>query len=161
MSIKQEYPAFPTWDWKSYDGTKNVDITEFIRKNLDADFYVGTDSQNYRKGKKHCVFTTVLVAYRKGKGGNIILHTDKTPYMEHLRQRLLLEAMRSLETGWFIEGLIKKNSVVTIHLDVNENLRYKSAQYKDELVGLVMAQGFKAQWKPYSWAASGVADAKT
>lgn len=161
MSVKNEYPEFSSWEWKSYDGTQKVDIQNFIKSNLDADFYIGTDSQNYQRGKKHCIFTTVVVAYRKGRGGSIVLHTDKTNYMEHLRQRLLLEAMRSLETGWCVEKLIKKNSIVTIHLDVNENLKYKSAQYKDELVGLVMAQGFKAQWKPYSWAASGVADSKT
>lgn len=161
MSIKQDYPPFATWKWKSYDGTQDVDVNEFVNRNLGADFYVGTDSQNYRKGKRSCVYTSVLVAYRKGKGGNVILHSDKTAYQEHLRLRLLTEAMRSLETAWFLSGLIPKNNIVTIHLDVNDSLKYKSGQYKDELVGMIMAQGFKCAHKPYSWAASGVADAKT
>lgn len=161
MSIKQEYPLFSTWAWKSYDGTNSVNVQEFVRANLDADFYVGTDSQNYRKGKRHCTFTTVLVAYRRGKGGSVILHSDKTAYQEHLRLRLLTEAMRSLETAWFLSGLIPKQNIVTIHLDVNDSVKYKSGQYKDELVGMIMAQGFKCAHKPYSWAASGVADAKT
>jgi predicted RNase H-related nuclease YkuK (DUF458 family) len=161
MAIKNEYPPFTSWEWKSYDGKNKVDVAEWVQKNLDATFYVGTDSQNYRKGKRLCVFTTVLIAYRKGKGGSVILHSDKTPYMEHLRQRLLIEAMRSLETAWWLQARINPKDVVTIHLDVNENLKYKSAQYKEELVGMVIAQGFNAAWKPNSWAASGVADAKT
>lgn len=171
-SIKQEYPLFPSWEWKSYDGKSKINLNEFIKSNSDADFFIGTDSQNYRKGKRVCCFTTVLVAYRKGKGGTVILHSDKTPYMEHLRQRLLIEAMRSLETGWFLSSILPKKkdkdgqiipneNIVTIHLDVNDSLKYKSGQYKDELVGMVMAQGFKAAWKPNGWAASGVADAKT
>ena len=161
MAVKNEYPPFISWEWKSYDGKNKVDPVEFINKHSDAQFFVGTDSQNYRKGKRLCVFTTVLIAYRKGKGGSVILHSDKTSYMEHLRQRLLIEAMRSLETAWWLQTKINNESIVTIHLDVNENLKYKSAQYKDELVGMVMAQGFNAAWKPNSWAASGVADAKT
>lgn len=162
MSIKHDYPPFATWEWKNYDGDRKVDVAEFIKNNLDADFFIGTDSQNYRKNKKVCCFTTVLVAYRKGRGGTIIIHSDKTPFIEQarLRQRLLLEAMRSLETAWFVDSLINKQSVVTIHLDVNDSLRHKSGQYKDELVGLVMGQGFNAAWKPNGWASSNVADSR-
>lgn len=161
LAPKNDYPLFTTWDWKTYDGHNVVNIKDFMDFKKDCEFFVGTDSQNYRKGKKHCIFTTVLIAYSRGKGGSIIIHTDKTPYMEHLRQRLLLEAMRSLETAWYIDSAIKKTSAVTIHLDVNGNLKYKSALYKDELVGLVMAQGYKCIHKPNAWAASSVADTKT
>lgn len=158
---KPDYPPFQDWEWRSYDGKEKVDIRSFMESKKNCQFFVGTDSQNYRKNKRCCVFTTVIIAYTLGKGGSIILHSDKMPYMEHLRQRLLLEAMRSLETAWFIDSVVKKNSVVTIHLDVNGNLRYKSAQYKDELVGMIMAQGYKCIHKPNAWAASSVADAKT
>jgi len=161
ISQNMDYPLFATWTWKSYDGKTSVNIRDFMDSKKDSQFFVGTDSQNYRKNKRCCIFTTVLIAYNMGKGGSIIVHSDKTNYMEHLRQRLLLEAMRSLETAWYIDSIVKKNSVVTIHLDVNGNLRYKSAQYKDELVGMVMAQGYKCIHKPNAWAASSVADTKT
>lgn len=155
-----EYPPFIEWEWKSYDGQKTIDLKEFMEKHRDSEIFVGTDSQNYRKKEKRCVFTTVIIAYKRGKGGNVIMHSDKTGYIDALRQRLLLEAMRSLETAWFIGPLIKKETVVTIHLDVNSNLKYKSSQYKDELVGLVMAQGFNCIHKPNAWAASSCADSR-
>lgn len=157
---KQGYPDFSTWQWVSYDGKQKADIKEFMAKYSDRDFYVGTDSQNY-KNKRNCVFTTVLIAYKRGHGGTIIRHSDKTAYVEHLRQRLIIEAMRSLETAWYIDSICNKQSVVTIHLDVNENRKYKSSQYCQELVGLVMAQGYNCTHKPNSWAASTCADAKT
>jgi predicted RNase H-related nuclease YkuK (DUF458 family) len=161
MSLKNEYPSFDTWKWKNYDETKVVSIKDFVEEHIHSDFYIGTDSQNYKKKKGCCTFTTALVAYNKGKGGSVILHSDTTGYMQHLRQRLLIEAMRSLESAWFLSSLLPEDRVITIHLDVNENTKYKSSKYKDELVGMVMAQGFKCAHKPYSWAASGVADAKT
>ena len=158
---KKDYPEFASWEWQTYTGHSHTTIQAFLDAHRDAEFFIGTDSQNYRKKKRVCVFTTVLIAYHRGKGGQIIMHTDTTPYMEHLRQRLMLEAMRSLETAWFIDGLIKPTTPICIHLDVNANLRYKSSQYKDELVALIMAQGYRAAHKPYAWASSSVADSKT
>lgn len=167
---QSEYPPFSQWVWKSYDGKKNRNIDEFIKQHEDAQFYIGTDSQQ-RKDK--CVFTTVLIGYRMGRGGAIILHSDKTSKYESLRQRLLMEAMRSLELAWYLDGKIPSDTFMAIHLDVNENLKWKSAKYKGELVGMVMAQGFvsgrdkysksnrRVFWKPDAWAANSVADRKT
>ena len=158
---KAGYPEFSTWGWQTYTGHKPTTIKEFLDAHKADEFFIGTDSQNYRKKKRVCVFTTVLIAYHRGKGGQIIMHTDTTPYMEHLRQRMMLEALRSLETAWHIDSLIKTTTPICIHLDVNANLRYKSSQYKDELVALIMAQGYTAAHKPHAWASSSVADSKT
>lgn len=157
---KTEYPPFAEWKWKRYDGHKKADIDEFIETHRNEMFFIGTDSQNYLKRKKICVFTTVLIAYKMGKGGAIITHTDRVACLDSLRQRLLLEAMRSLETAWYLDSKVASENIIGIHLDVNSNLRYKSAKYKDELVGLVAAQGFNALVKPDAWAASSVADSK-
>jgi len=159
-SNKIEYPPFGEWNWRRYDGHKKADIDEFIKYHKDDMFFIGTDSQNYLKRKKICVFTTVLIAYKMRRGGAIITHTDRTPCMASLRQRLLLEAMRSLETAWYLDSKVDSKNIIGIHLDVNSNLKYKSAQYKEELVGLVAAQGFNALTKPDAWAASCVADSK-
>jgi predicted RNase H-related nuclease YkuK (DUF458 family) len=133
-SKKQEYEPFENWKWKTYTG-KKYDIDEFIKENNS-------------------------IAYEKGRGGKVLTHTDTKPFMSHLRQRLLIEAMRSLECAWYLSSKLPEDNVLTIHLDVNENLRYKSSKYKDELVGMVMGQGFNAVWKPNSWASSSVADSK-
>lgn len=156
---KAEWPSFSEWKWRSYDGKREVDIDFFVKSRAKDLFFIGTDSQNYSK-KKTCVFTTVLIAYKSKKGGVIINHKKRVDFMDSLRQRLLMEAMLSLEVAWYLDQKIPKESIVGIHLDVNRNLKYKSGQYKDELVGMVMGQGFKALVKPDAWAASSVADAK-
>jgi len=155
------YKPFDEWAWRSYDGKNKVDILEFIKsKNKDNLFFIGTDSQNYSK-KRICLFTSVLIAYRMKMGGSVVLHRDSVPYMDSLRQRLLMEAMRSLEVGWWLTQHIPMENVIGIHLDVNQSLKFKSGQYKDELIGLVASQGFRALVKPDAWAASSVADSKT
>jgi predicted RNase H-related nuclease YkuK (DUF458 family) len=155
---KWSYPIFSEWEWESYDGKNKILIDDFLKKHQQSNvsFYIGTDSQTY--GHK-CVMTTVLIAYKLGRGGNIIVHSQKLPSFDNLRQRLLGEAMRSLETAWYIDPKIDKNPII-IHLDVNPDLNYRSGQYKDELVGLIMAQNFLVSTKPNSWAATKVADAK-
>ena len=151
------YAPFDQWKWRNYDGTATVSIDDFIAKHIDDFFFIGTDSQNYTK-RRSCTFTSVLIAYTLGKGGAVILHRDRTPFMSHLRQRLLMEAMRSLEVAWYTSKKIPANSVIEVHLDVNPSLKYKSGQYRDELVGLVAAQGFAVAVKPMSFAASKCAD---
>lgn len=162
MSDKKErwgYGSFETWQWRSYDGKRVVNVNEFIEAHKGDLFFIGTDSQNYSK-KHACIFTTVLIGYKMHHGGSVIIHRDKVPYMEALRQRLLMEAMRSLEAAWYLDKQISDKNVIGIHLDVNKNLRFKSAKYKNELVGLVTSQGFNASVKPDAWAASCTADKK-
>lgn len=151
------YAPFQDWEWRSYDGKDVIDIAEFIKNNDDCLFFIGTDSKNYPKNRR-CVFTTALIAYRIGKGGAVIMHRDKTDFMDQLRPRLLMEAMRSLETAWYLDGKLPSRNIITIHLDVNKDLKFKSGKYKDELLGMVIAQGFKTIVKPDSWASSSVAD---
>jgi len=157
---KWGYRPFSEWIWKNYDGTDRVIVRDFVKsKSEDTYFMIGTDSQNYSK-RSMCTFTTVLIAYNLGRGGSVILHRDRVSYIPNLRQRLLLEAMRSLEVAWNVDSLISSKNIIEIHLDINSNIKFKSGQYKEELVGLVAAQGYKAIIKPYAFAASKAADRK-
>lgn len=153
------YSPFEEWAWKNYDGDKKVEIDDFLLGHQEDFFMVGTDSQNY-SSKRMCVFTTVIIAYKLGRGGSVILHRDKSPFIQALRQRLLMEAMRSLEAAWYMDRKIPSKNIIEIHLDVNPNLDFRSGQYKDELISLVSSQGFRALIKPHAFAASGVADRK-
>jgi predicted RNase H-related nuclease YkuK (DUF458 family) len=45
-----------------------------------------------------------------------------------------------------------------VHIDANPVERHKSSAYVQDLVGLVVSQGFRAVIKPDSWAASRAAD---
>lgn len=149
------YPPFAEWIWKSYDNLKVVSIDDFIKLHLDAEFYIGTDSQT-AKGK--CTLTTALIGYHWGKGGSVIIHTQKLTNFQSLRQKLIAEAMRSLETAWYVDPKIPEHSNIVIHVDVNSNLKWESGQYRDELVGMIVAQGFQLSIKPDAWGSSKVAD---
>jgi len=151
------YSPFTEWKWKSYDNTEFVSIDEFIADHKVDDIFIGTDSQT-EKGK--CTLTTALIAYRWGTGGSIIIHTQRVPSFASLRQKLVAEAMRSLETAWYVNPKISTENVLVIHLDINSNLKWQSGQYRDELVGMIAAQGFLCKSKPDAWAASSVSDRK-
>ena len=149
-----QYPDFKTWKWKTYSGV-NSNIEEFVKKYYERNFYIGTDSQII---KNKCVFTSVIVAHAKS-GGSILIHKDKVDVIKGLRQRLLMEAFRSLEVAWYIDSIYPDSGPsINIHLDINSSLKYKSGKYHDELVGLVMGQNYSVSVKPDSWAASKIAD---
>lgn len=158
ISVANKYPSFTEWTWRTYDGTQIVDPEIFVKDNKETQFFIGTDSQIY---KDKTIYTTVIVAYKMGHGGKIILHSDKTENPSSLRHRLLMEAMRSLEAAYFVNNHIPSQSKISVHLDVNQNLKWKSGRYKEELVGLVVAQGFSVATKPNAWASSSVADSRT
>jgi len=164
------FEPFEDWVWKQYESSQDADLNAFVERNKDAMFFIGTDSQNYSKSNK-CVFTSVVIAYRLGKGGTIIRHTDKRPMIpvEALSSRLTVETQRSIEICQFLENKLLELSdddndymknIVGISIDVSSDLKNKSGRYKDMLVGLVMAYGYNALVKPDSWASSTVADRK-
>jgi len=157
MKENRSYAKFDEWIWKDFDGKKRVNIDEFIANHPDCFFIIGTDSQNHNK-RRQCVFTSVLIAYTLGRGGAVIMHRDRVALIDSLRQRLLLEAMRSLEVAWHLDSRVNDKNIIEVHLDVNSNLKWRSAQYKEELVGLVVSQGFSAVLKPNAFGASKVAD---
>lgn len=154
------YPPFTEWEWKSYDNVNTVSVDEFVIRSLNVrltrpEFFIGTDSQT-RKGKT--TLTTALIAYHRGRGGSVIIHSQKLPNFPSLRQKLIAEAMRSLETAWYVNPLIPEESNIVIHVDVNSNINIRSGQYRDELVGMIMSQNFSCHVKPNAWGASKVAD---
>jgi len=155
------YPPIEDWKWRSYDGKKEVNIDDFIKDHIDDDFYIGTDSQVH--GMSRTNFTTALIAYRRGTGGYIICFNQKTSDKGNMRPRLLSEAMRSLTAAYYLDSKIPKDAVITIHLDVNANTKFKSHSCKEELVGIIMSQGkrFRPVWKPDSWGSSKAADRRT
>ena len=154
---RKDYPEFSEWLWRDYFG-KEIDLTGFINNHPDTTtFFVGTDSRVFGK---RIVYTSVIVAYRQGKGGAIVFHRAKVESKDGIRRRLLMEAMRSIECAWFLDSVIKDTSDVMIHLDVNSNLKYESSSYLNELVGLVVSQGFSVRHKPDAWAATQAAHSK-
>jgi len=172
--VQDRYPPFEEWVWKGFGNSKEANIDEFVEANWKRGraFHIGSDSKDY--GKK-TLFATALIAHHPYGGGTAIFHKDKTMLFPSLRQKLVMEAFRTLEVAWYLDQILPPEARIRIHVDFNDSIRYKSGQYKEELVGMIMAQGYVPYrdiknkedhprivfWKPHSWAASSVADKKT
>ena len=73
-----------------------------------------------------------------------------------LRQRLMREVWLSVDLGLRLHPVVPGE--LTVHMDANPVVTHRSSAYVQELVGLVVSQGFRAQVKPGSWAATHAAD---
>ena len=139
--------------WKTLAEVDVPDIIQFVKDATAAgqEVHIGTDSlQSGRKTE----FVTVVVIHTPSKGGRVVYCRDRVPRIASLRQRLLEEVWRSVRLAMSFPGETK----LTVHIDANPDTKYMSSRYLQELTGLVVGQGFKALWKPDSWAASHAAD---
>jgi predicted RNase H-related nuclease YkuK (DUF458 family) len=141
--------------WKTLGETKIPDILQFVveaSKDGQA-VHIGTDS--LQRGRL-TQFVTVVVILTPQKGGRVAYRREVVPRITSLRERLLTEVWKSVDLGLQFTSIVEGD--LTVHIDANPVVAYKSSAYVQELVGLVVGQGFKALIKPESWAASHAAD---
>lgn len=145
--------------WKTMHGRRPVDLKAEIRalmlEDPNREFVIGTDSQN---SKSRTEYITVVIVLQPGKGGRCFFARERVPRIRSLRERLLKEAWMSVELGMELNDVIPDASRLTIHIDANPDTKFKSSDVVQEMVGLVLGQGFGAVTKPDAWAASHAAD---
>ena len=141
--------------WKTLGEIKIPDILAFVAEaSRDGQaVHVGTDS--LQRGRL-TQFVTVVVVLTPRKGGRVAYRREVVPRIASLRERLLQEVWKSVDLGLQFSPVVKGD--LTVHIDANPVVAHKSSAYVQELVGLVVGQGFKALIKPESWAASHAAD---
>lgn len=141
--------------WVTYTGQRIQDIVQWVQQNSQEGqpVHIGTDSL---QTKRYTQFVTVVVILKPGKGGRIAYSREVVPRINSLRERLLKETWRSVTLG--LECTAQVPGELTIHIDANPVAVHKSSQFVQELVGMVVGQGFQALIKPESWAASHCAD---
>jgi predicted RNase H-related nuclease YkuK (DUF458 family) len=141
--------------WKTLNEVKIPDIREFVRDASRAGqaVHVGTDSLQTGRFTQ---FVTVVVVLTPMKGGRVAYRREIVPRITSLRERLLTEVWKSVDLGLQFTPIVPGE--LTVHIDANPVVAHKSSRYVQELVGLVVGQGFKALIKPESWAASHAAD---
>jgi uncharacterized protein len=148
--------------FKDSDG-KDITLEEInalISSDHEYEVFVGSDSQCHKKAKG-VIYVTCIVLYKKGKGGRIFLAKDKEKYANSLKDRLQKEVWRSLEVAFELKKILPSNVDITVHVDVNKDKKYKSADFGQEFISTVVSQGFKCQIKPDAWAAQTVANKST
>jgi len=141
--------------WKTLNEVKIADILQFVRDATrdGQSVHIGTDSLQTGRLTQ---FVTVVVILTPRKGGRVAYRKETVPRITSLRERLLQEVWKSVDLGLQLTPLVPGE--LTVHIDANPVVAHKSSAYVQELVGLVVGQGFKALIKPESWAASHAAD---
>lgn len=146
--------------WLTLERVPVDDIVSEIGRLLHAGdrvFHVGTDAQ---KIDRRIEFVTCIVALSPGKGGRVYYTRLRKPPREvrTLRQKLFMEAWLSVETAMELDPHVPDTTPIVVHLDVNPDRRWASSRHINEVVGLVVGQGFEVLFKPDAWAASRAAD---
>ena len=98
----------------------------------------------------------VVAILTPGRGGRALWRRETRARIASLRERLLVEVWLSVELGLSLHPVVPGE--LSVHIDANPVARHRSSAYVQELVGLVVSQGFRAVIKPESWAASRTAD---
>ena len=141
--------------WKTLTEVKVPDVLDFVREaSKDGQaVHIGTDSLQTGRFTQ---FVTVVVILTPRKGGRVIYRREVVPRISSLRERLLTEVWKSVDLGLQCSPVVAGE--LSVHIDANPVVTHKSSAYVQELVGLVVSQGFRAAIKPESWAATHAAD---
>ncbi len=149
--------------WKTLAGAE-VDLRSALESELrvtpDSEVILACDSQQVGQATE---YVTVVVVHRPAKGGRVFFCRERVARTRELRERLWNEAWRSVTLALELEatpdiGEHLPIRVTEVHIDANVDPKHKSSKYVEELVGLVMGQGFRAVVKPEAFAASHAAD---
>lgn len=158
------------------NGTESLEeVIEHIKKFLEEDpkasysLVIGTDSHE-KSGTdlklRSINLVTAIVVYRKGFGGRYFWKKREQGNIHSLREKIYAETLESLDFARTFVPILKKQLNGTlatynleIHVDVGE--RGETREMIKEVVGMVTGHGFVAKTKPYSYAASYVADKHT
>ncbi len=117
---------------------------------------IGTDSQV--KGKI-IEFATVIVFIRKGKGGFMYIHNEITKQKMSIKQRMLMEAGKSVDVAYALCNIFSRYSVdMEVHADINTNPSFKSNDALKEAMGYIVGMGFAFKAKPEAFASSSCAN---
>ena len=113
---------------------------------------IGTDSQ-----VKGLItdFATVIVLLREHHGGFMYIHQEKSNQQVSIKERMLMEVQKSIETAYSICDLLDIYDVaLEVHADINTNPHFKSNEALREAMGYILGMGFAFKAKPEAFASS-------
>ena len=117
---------------------------------------IGTDSQ---VKSSHTDFATVIVLLREHHGGFMYINQDKSSQKMSIKERMLVEVQKSIETAYSICDLLDLYDVdLEVHADINTNPMFKSNKALNEAMGYILSMGFIFKAKPEAFASSTCAD---
>lgn len=147
--------------WRKLDGTKLSDnILAEVEKTIRHErsmghrlkVCIGTDSQVYASTIE---YATVIVFVREKHGGFMYIRTDSQKANITVKERMLAEVAKSIETAYQLCDLLDKYDVdLEVHADINTNPQFKSNSALSEAMGYILSMGFIFKAKPNAFASS-------
>lgn len=146
-----------------------AEIMRYMREDTQRHYsiVVGSDSESLPEGSAD--FVTAIVARRVGAGGRYFWRRVERGNFHTLRARIIEEALLSIDVAQEIleelraadhAAMLSGASLLDwdfeIHADIGENGETKVML--QEIVGMIRAHNFEVKIKPWSYAASNVAD---
>ncbi|TXB68841.1 ribonuclease H-like YkuK family protein [Phaeodactylibacter luteus] len=117
---------------------------------------IGSDSQV--RGA-HIEFATVIVFLREKKGGFMYIHNSRERKGMGLKERMITEVAKSVETAYALCDLLDKHNVeLEVHADINTDPEFQSNVALKEAMGYILSMGFVFKAKPNAFASSSCAD---
>ena len=117
---------------------------------------IGTDSQVIGE-EVH--FATVIVFLREKRGGFMFISNEKFIRKMTIRERMILEVGRSVETAYALCELLDQFDVaLEVHADINTDPSFASNTALKEAMGYILSMGFVFKAKPDAFASSCCAD---
>jgi predicted RNase H-related nuclease YkuK (DUF458 family) len=117
---------------------------------------IGTDSQV--RGEL-VEFATVIVFLREKKGGFMFIQNSKTLQIMSLKERMIIEVGKSVETAYHLCELLDRYHVeLEVHADINTDPHFQSNTALKEAMGYILGMGFVFKAKPDAFASSCCAD---
>jgi len=121
---------------------------------------IGTDSST---GADHLDLVSAIVLHTVGRGGRYFWTRHRERRSPSLRQQIWREAWLSFELAQHVISELGSLSLLQfnleIHVDIGANGRTK--ELIDEVVGMIIGNGFAVRIKPHAYAASAAADRHT
>ena len=151
--------------WKKFSGETIISsILEEVEKTIEREYQagnklkvcIGTDSQV--KGNT-TDFATVIVFLREQKGGFMFIHQERSTQKMSIKERMLTEVQKSIETAYTLCDLLDLYDVdLEVHADINTNPQFKSNAALHEAMGYILSMGFVFKAKPEAYASSACAN---
>ncbi len=151
--------------WKRFNGEKisspiKEEVENTIKTETEAGHNlkvcIGTDSLERTYVTE---YATVIVFLREYRGGFMFIHTEQTDKEQTVKERMLDEVTKSIETAYDLCDLLEQYDVdLEVHADINTNPYFKSNSALSEAMGYILSMGFVFKAKPEAFASSYCAD---
>ncbi len=151
--------------WRKFNGEKiNLPIKKAVEQAIRYETLqgnklkvcIGTDSQVRGKVTE---FATVIVFLREKKGGFMFINNEKTTHKLSIKERMLDEVSRSVQTAYNLCDLLDAYDVdLEVHADINTNPHFQSNTALKEAMGYILGMGFAFKAKPEAFASSSCAN---